>query len=105
MPDLAHASFLTCGCLVISMQENYPGEYIDFAAFNSMFAHCPKAEDRPHPKFVDETPQYFTDKPHEPDGQFINVVVDFKLHNLTAEFPTVSSTCTSSVHNINIILL
>ena len=77
----------------LPQQENYIGEYMDFKAFNSAMprhlSQQPK-DQAPKLKLTDEIPDFPADCPREPDERFIDVHVEFKLHNVTAEFPTVS---------------
>ena len=72
-------------------QENYPGEYINFTVFNSNVPSCstPPAKD-PKPPLTAEPPSCPPNLPDEPKERFLDVIVDFKLHDITAEFPTVS---------------
>ena len=72
-------------------QENYPGEYINFTTFNSNVPfHSPPPEKDPNPPLVDMPPSFPPDLPDEPKARFVDVFVDFKLRNVTAEFPNVS---------------
>ncbi len=78
-----------------TLQENFIGENQNFKVFNSALSRRPPAppqpqEEDPKPKLTDETPVYPADYIKEPDDRFIEVHVEFKLHNLTGEFPTVS---------------
>ena len=78
-------------------QENYPGEYSDFKAFNSMVPYSPPPEEskvNPQPKLVD-TSFFPDDATAEFKERFLDIFVDFRVHNVTFEFPTVSS-----AHNV-----
>lgn len=73
------------------LQENYPGEYINFTTFRSSM---PSEHDTPAdsrlPLGEEPPPNPPEDIPNIPAERFLDVVVDFALHDITAEFPTVS---------------
>ena len=79
---------------ITSQQENYPGEYIDFSTYHSTSfsdQYAPLAPRSPLGEAPPAAPP--PEVPDEPQERFVDVVVDFTLRNVTAEFPTVSVCC------------
>ena len=85
----------------LCLQENYPGEYIEFSTYHSTFPAEPGSPLAPQPPLVDVPPAVVpSGVPDLPQERFLDVVVDFSLHDVTAEFPTVSP---SSSHYNNMV--
>ena len=76
---------------LLALNENYPGEYINFKTFNSNIP-TPQSvpEKSPLPHLSSAPPPDPPTGPHEPGERTLWMYVDFKLRNVTAEFPTVS---------------
>ena len=96
------------GCLardLLGLKENYPGEFINFKTFNSNIPTPQTVPERPHPPHLGEAPP--PDPPagsHEPAERTISVYVDFRLKNITAEFPTVSESGVSFEYKLYLML-
>lgn len=84
--------------LVSCSQENYPGEYINLTAFNSDIPLKPSPERPSDPPLVEAPPPNPPDIQDAPVERTLNVFCTFQLCNITAEFPTVSST---DMHSCN----
>jgi hypothetical protein len=90
IPTVLLRVFGHLGRMLLALKENYPGEYSDFKAFNSMVPYSPppeKSKVGPQPKLVD-TPLFPNDATAEFKERFLDIFVDFRVHNLIAEFPT-----------------
>jgi hypothetical protein len=76
-----------------STQENYPGIYLEFSTYNSTFPpDTPTPQPPPQPPLTSVPPASPpSGLPDRPNLRFVDVVVDFALHNITAEFPTFPS--------------
>ena len=73
------------------LQENYPGEYVEFSTYHSTSPSEPRVPVAPQPPLREAPPAVPpSGVPDVPCERFLDVVVDFALHNITAEFPTVS---------------
>ncbi len=75
---------------LVALNENYPGEYINFKTFNSNIPTPQSVPERPPPPHLNSAPP--PDPPtgsHEPGERTLWMYVDFRLKNITAEFPTV----------------
>ena len=86
--------FRVFGCLardLLALKENYPGPNINFKTFNSNIPTPQTVPERPDPPHLGSAPLADPPEgPHEPQERTVCVYVDFKLRNVTAEFPTVS---------------
>ena len=71
------------------MQENYPGIYINMTPFNSNVPSAPFPEGPPPTTLKEASPPPLCDGPHHPKERTIDILVNFKLQNITAEFPAV----------------
>ena len=76
---------------ITSVQENYPGEYIKVSTFNSNIPSEPLPQRLPPPHLIDAPPPSSLEGSSELKERALNVYVEFKLRNITAEFPTVST--------------
>lgn len=79
---------------ITSLQENYPGEYIDFSTYHSTSLsdrYAPLPPQSPLGEALPAAPP--PEIPDEPRDRFVDVVVDFTLQDITIEFPTVSVCC------------
>lgn len=83
-------------------QENYPGEYIDFSTYHSTSLsdqYAPLATRSPLGEALPAAPP--PEVPDDSQERFVDVVVDFTLHNITAELPTVRYIITCAVHLVS----
>ena len=72
------------------LQENYPGEYVEFSTYHSTFSSEPLVPVAPRPPLREAPPAVLPSGVSDvPCERFLDVVVDFALRNITAEFPTV----------------
>jgi hypothetical protein len=77
---------------LLALKENYPGEYVEFSTYHSTSPSEPRVPVAPQPPLREAPPAVPpSGVPDVPCERFLDVVVDFALHNITAEFPTFPS--------------
>lgn len=90
--DAPIVSFRVFGFLardLLALKENYPGPNINFRTFNSNIPTLQTMSERAVPPHLVSAPPP-PDGSREPDERTLCLFIDFKLRNITAEFPTVS---------------
>ena len=80
------------GVLIVhGTQENYPGIYLEFSTYHSTFpSDAPSPQPSPPPLAAVPPPTPSPGLNDSPKERFLDIIVDFALQNITAEFPSVS---------------